>query len=73
LVRERVAMSFASKADIALNKTEADDPGVARIGGNWMETSTKGEEERGAKDRTVCGAGTHVSPPSATLAELPNR
>ena len=31
LVGERVAMSFSCKAYIALDETEADDPGMARV------------------------------------------
>jgi len=68
LVSEGISMGLSRKAHIALHETEPNDTGVAGVCGGRMDTGQKGEEQEG-KDRTKSGAKTHVSPPSATLAE----
>ena len=73
LIRERVSLGLAGKAHVTLNEAEANDPGVAGAGECRLDADGKNEEKGEGKDRTKQGAGSHVSPPSGTLAELLSR
>lgn len=70
LIRQWIAVGLSGEADITLNETEANDTGMAGIGGRGLDSCRKNEEQRGRKKRDKRGAVCHVSPPWGTLAEL---
>lgn len=61
LIRKRVTVGLSSKSHIALDETQANDTGMAGIGGRRMDTGKTDDERQGEK-RTKRGAVGHMSP-----------
>lgn len=72
LIGERVAMSVSSETHVTLHKAEANDAGMAGIGESGADAQRESEEQGERKEETKRAAGSHVSPPSGTQANLLN-
>lgn len=62
-IRERVSVSFPSKANVTLDEAEADDAGMAGSCGRRTRGGGESEKKAEGKDVPKRGAVGHVSPP----------